>query len=505
MGAEIELKLATSSSGLRAAMALPWLKEMAGENVSREHLTSIYFDTDDLTLRENGVTLRVRKSGRQILQTIKAASAAPIERAEWEAEIDRLRPRLELAHSTALGPLLTGELANDLKPVFETAVQRVVMPLHIGRSEVEVAFDEGCVATADDHVEIAEIEIELKQGDRSDVARIARKLARNIPVTLGVRAKAEWGYALLDGTIDAPVPAAPVTIAPDATLAEAFAVVGFACLRHVAGNEFAVRRGAPEGIHQMRVGLRRLRAALSLFKGMLHGADRDRLKRELKWMTKQLGPAREYNVFIAKTVEPCRAARPEWGELEALAHDLEKHCAQGLANGRRAVDSQRFRGLVLGCALWLLDGEWLNTTDSLIRVMRERPASAFVCQELTRRGRKIIKRGRKLNQLDPKRQHKLRIAAKKVRYGRQFFKSLMLDRPRKAGRKIDCALKNLQKALGSLNDMRVHLELARDYARINSAARKAFAVGYLVGGEDARSGGVLAQALNARRRLKKAA
>jgi CHAD domain-containing protein len=100
--------------------------------------------------------------------------------------------------------------------------------------------------------------------------------------------------------------------------------------------------------------------------------------------------------------------------------------------------------------------------------------------------------------------HKLRIAVKKLRYGRQFFKSLDGGR-RKAGRKIDGALKGLQGALGSLNDMRVHMERARELARANGASRKAFAIGYLAGCEEARARDVLAEALAAGKRLKKAA
>ena len=63
----------------------------------------------------------------------------------------------------------------------------------------------------------------------------------------------------------------------------------------------------------------------------------------------------------------------------------------------------------------------------------------------------------------------------------------------------------MQRALGGLHDMQVHLARAHDYARANSASRKAFAIGYLVGREDAAAGNVLADALAAGKQLKKAA
>jgi CHAD domain-containing protein len=360
------------------------------------------------------------------------------------------------------------------------------------------------VATVDAKLDLAEIEIELKQGDRSEVARLAKKLARSVPVTLSVRAKAELGYALLDGALDAPVFAEPVVMARQATVAEAFVAAGLACLRQIAGNDGAVRQGDPEGIHQMRVGLRRLRAALSLFKEMLHDNEINGLKRELKWLTGQLGPARDYHVFVSKTLAPYRATHADRSELEMLQHDLERALNAGLATARAAVESERFRRLMLDCAIWLLDGGWRDDTDALTRALRERQACAFAQDELARRIRKISKQARKLERLDSRRRHKLRIAVKKVRYGREFFTTFRAD-GRKAGRKLDRTLKVLQSGLGSLNDMRVHLERARDFARAGTAAQKAFAIGCLTGQEEASANDMLANALAAGKRLRKAA
>lgn len=505
METEVELKLVTSKSGLRKALSLPWLKRMAGDNIRTQHLVSVYFDTRGYALRDRGVSLRVRRTGGQLVQTIKTNSPVPMARGEWEAKIDGERPQLELARRTALAPVLTDEIAQQLKPVFETRVERTVIPLHVGHSDVEVALDEGRVATADSSIDLAEIEIELKQGERRDVARLARKLAHAVPVALGARAKAEWGYALMEGTVNAPATAGKVALSPQASSADAFVVIGLACLRQVAGNALSVDHGDGEGIHQMRVGLRRLRAAMSLFKEMLQGRQTERIKGELKWLTAQLGPARDTDVFVSKTVAPYLERHPHDGEFAVLAHDLERQRSMGFARARAAVEGDRFRRILLDCALWLLDGDWRGDNHALKRAMRERPAATFADDALARRHRKVIKRVRRLKRLDAMGRHKLRIAVKKLRYGREFFASLNGGGRRKAGRKIDRALKGLQGALGSLNDMRVHMERARELARANGASRKAFAIGYLAGCEEARAADVLAEALAAGKRLKKVA
>jgi len=173
----------------------------------REHLAPVYFDTRNLALRDHGVSLRVRRNGQRRLQTIKANSTAPIVRGEWEAEIDRDRPNLEMASGTALAPILTDKIAQHLKPMVETRIERTLASLHVGRSEIELAFDVGRVMTTDSSVDIAEIEIELRRGERRDMAQLARRLVKKVryaqecfsslnPDGLGRKARRKIGRAL---------------------------------------------------------------------------------------------------------------------------------------------------------------------------------------------------------------------------------------------------------------------------------------------------------------------
>jgi inorganic triphosphatase YgiF len=501
VGTEIELKLATSKRALHQAMALPWL---ARAEKRKQELTSVYFDTEDFALRKHGVSLRVRRAGERRLQTVKTNSSALIIRGEWETEIDRDQPNLELAEGTPLAPLLRSKLIKQqLQPIFETIVERVSVPLHIHGSDIELAFDQGYVATGHAKLNVAEIELELKKGDPAEAARIARKLAHSIPVALSVRAKAELGYALLDGALDSAAFAQPVAMTRQAGAADAFVAIGFACLRQIAGNQGAVRQGDPEGIHQMRVGLRRLRAALSLFKEMLLDRDVNRLKRELKWLTEQLGPARDTDVFVSETLAAYRDEHASGHDFGLLVRDLERTRDDDFRRARTAVEGDRFRRLLLDCALWLLNGGWRNSVDDLTKALRDQPARAFAQHELARRIRKIGKQAQKLDRLDSRKRHKLRISVKKVRYGREFFETLRPD-GRKPNRKLDRALKKLQNRLGNLNDMRVHLARARSFAIAGPAAEKAFAIGCIIGREETSASDVVADALAAAKRLRKA-
>jgi triphosphatase len=361
MPTEIELKLAASPRALADAVHLPWLRKLANGPLDRKKLVSTYFDTPKFKLRDRGLTLRVRKIGQDRLQTVKLNGGAAPDRKEWEAKISSQKPDLKLAKRTALRPLIGKKLKRSLKPVFETDVSRTIMPVRIGGSQIELALDRGRIEAGARRMPVNEIELELKKGNRADLARLARRLADAVPLAYGARPKADRGYLLVAGKADDPVGATPIVLNPKLAAGEAFSLVGLACLRQVAANEEAVRNGKSEGVHQMRVGLRRLRAAISVFKGILQSAETNDLKRELKWLTEQLGPARDFDVLVSESVEPLREAVPQKQEISLLEAELKQKRDAGFDRARAAVETPRYRDLALETALWLIDGTWRQT------------------------------------------------------------------------------------------------------------------------------------------------
>jgi len=191
MPTEVELKLSASPHALRQGAGLPWLHRLASGPIKRNTVTSVYFDTRKFKLRDNGLTLRIRRIGRKRLQTIKRDGAGASGREEWEEEIAGDAPDFKRAKRTALKPLLTRKLKTSLQPVFETEVRRVAMPLRVGDSDLEVAFDRGTIKAGGSRAAISEIELELKNGSRRDLASIAGRLRKALPVAYGARAKPE--------------------------------------------------------------------------------------------------------------------------------------------------------------------------------------------------------------------------------------------------------------------------------------------------------------------------
>lgn len=497
MAQEIELKLDAAAVQLDRLKRATWLKRYACGAPRLEELISVYYDTDDLALRRHRVVLRIRRIGDQIVQTFKAEdsrSGTGLERLEWECQLERPTLELKHAHKNQTGGFDLKKYARSLKPVFETRVKRCAIPLLYQGSELELAIDRGEIRTGRRRMPIHELEIELKHGKPDDVIAMGREIAQKLRATYGTATKAERGYALRGNEMGSPHRARDLILFKDATAGDAFKVIAMSCLRHFTANRDAVLGGVPEGVHQMRVGLRRLRAALSLFKEMLRGPETTAVNSQLKWLTEELGPARDMEVLVDEAISPMAAKSPVPVAIEVFQKDVERQRDVGMARAQRAVRSERYRKLVLETVLWINGGRWTTTKAALISSRRALPIRRFAAREFNRRTRSTLKKLSRVEKLNPSQRHKLRIAIKKLRYATDFFQSLF-QREKNSLKRFSLVLEDLQSSLGQLNDIRVHGELAKVYAvpkhRRRGAVSDAFAMGELAGEESAKSRSLL--------------
>ncbi|MGA7486105.1 MAG: CHAD domain-containing protein [Xanthobacteraceae bacterium] len=501
---EIEIKFELPPASLPRLKKIPLFRRKKQAKSATE--VSVYFDTDKHKLHRKGMMLRVRRSGDRYVQTIKSTgNSGPFVRDEWENEIEGRAPDLRLARGTALEPLLSGKFRRQLKPVFETRVRRTTYPLNGGKSDIVLTLDKGKIVTGRDSRPLCEIEIELKRGDETDLFNLARELAHLLPAQLGLKSKSERGYELLTGRCEAPVKAAPIDLACGISTRDGFKAIGLACLKQVTGNEPALLAGDPEGVHQMRIGLRRLRAAMSLFADILQDPQTAALKDELQWLTGELAPTREPEVLVTRVVAPVRRRHSQMEGISSLSRDLAHERAAALARAQDAIRSPRFRALMLEIAAWLEVGQWTRPQDDLVRDRGDVAVETSAAAQLTRRFRKIRKRGGKLAQLDARRRHRLRIQAKKLRYASEFFANVFPGRKASKRRKsFLTTLERVQDCLGDLNDIAVHEDrisaIADDRGRgrrRRASPKRAFAAGLLTGREDARLDAVLESANDA--------
>ena len=497
---ELEVKLALAPAHLPALKKLP-LFRAAKAKPARSTEVTVYFDTDKHKLRRSGLMLRVRRRGRRYVQTVKATGNSGVfQRDEWETEIAGKGPNLDKGAGTALEPLLSGKFRQRLKPLFETRVRRTVYPLVDGAHAMALVVDQGTIDAGKRSQPLCEIELELERGTAADLFDVARQISQAVPAQLALKSKSERGYEIADDETERPVKAAPIDLPAATTARDAFRVIGLACLKQIVANEPALVKSDPEGVHQMRVGLRRLRAAMSLFAALLNDAQSEAIKPRLKWLAEELGPARELEVLVNRVVAPIKRSHRRWRGMTALSRELAGRRDAAIARAQEAVKSVRFRALTIDIAAWLEAGLWSHPQDDLVADRGVLPADAFASEQLAQRWRKVRKKGKALARLDAHSRHKLRIHAKKLRYAAEFFAALFPAKRALKRRKLFLrALERLQDELGDLNDIAVHEKriAALGIGRRRSNPNRVFAAGLLTGRENARAEAALAAAADA--------
>lgn len=434
---EVELKLEIGPADAARLRAHPLLAGQSGRSVE---LTSIYYDTEGRTLRKAGYSLRVRQCGDRFAQTVKRqcnGGAGLYDRPEWEQAI--AGPGLcrdALAETPAAALLGGGDKAALLVPLVTSRVERGIWNLVHQGAEIELTLDRGTIEGGGRVEPLCEVELELKRGDPAALMALASALAADFPLRIGVMTKAERGFALADRRLGQVAKAEPVRLAEGMSVAEGFAAIAHACLRHFRLNEPLVdgRRDAA-ALHQARVAMRRLRSALSLFRPVIRDEAFPRLREELGWFTAALGDARNIDVF-AKRLGDDPALAP-WRERLDAARDA------AYARVEEALASHRLRALILDLVAWMELGDWRRGDRA------RRPLARFAAKRLDRGWKKVGKRGKAIAALDPEARHRLRIDVKKLRYAVEFLAGLQPGHHAAFAAKLEA----LQEALGELNDI----------------------------------------------------
>jgi len=228
----------------------------------------------------------------------------------------------------------------------------------------------------------------------------------------------------------------------------------------------------------MRVALRRLRSAFSVFAPLFPADTNASTAAGLKWLAASLGPARDWDVFVTETLPPVYA---EFGEHAALA-TFGQQCSElrraAARRARRTVASRRYQQLVLALARALTAEQWSAEMDEAGHARIGAPVREFASAVLEARYGQVRKRGRKLERLSPAELHRLRIAIKKFRYATDFFAGLYEGKRARATLK---RLARLQDILGAINDAATVGSLVGDVLHGASSRYAAEARGILLG------------------------
>jgi triphosphatase len=462
MVTEIELKLRISPGQLARLKRSALLKEHQVTRPSTRRLYNIYFDTPELELHKSGMALRLRRSGRQWLQTLKGGGSVRAglhQRNEWEVPVTgaaldfSLLTEVGEPQATEWEEHLPKSLRNILKPVFVTDFSRSSRMLSWQGALIELCMDLGVVRTEKSGIPICELELELKSGQPQQLFEMALAILDIVPFELEVISKAEQGYRLISEFVVHPVKAATASFTESDTLAEALRSLIWSSLMHFQSNLSGAKSGDDaEYLHQARVALRRLRVVLRMTEKFRSDQQLAALSTEIAALCVALGRIREWDVFIAQTLQPMCTRMKGNADSQTLLKVSKRQrdvCHAALFCESQLREIQR---LILRFTIWMHGPYWQNQRDMP-------QIGEFATSRLKKLAKRFDRSSQNLDMLNVPRLHELRIIAKKLRYSAEFFSGLYDG---KKARPFLASLSKVQDVLGQINDIAVNHRLLDD-------------------------------------------
>ena len=246
-----------------------------------------------------------------------------------------------------------------------------------------------------------------------------------------------------------PTPA-PLTRSMPADMA--FRTVVEACRREIARHRaILLATDDSEGVHQTRVALRRLRAAFVLFRDLIDDPGLSTIDAQARRLARACGPARDLHVFLTETAPDAPGIVTRMGRKLALRR---------LMQARRALLGEGFAAFNRGLER-MADGCPSSSRETVGDFGRRKLDD---CLSLVRR------RGRGVSKLTAMELHRLRIAAKRLRYAATLLAPAF--EPRTTAEYIK-ATAALQDALGTFNDRAVGKKVLTDIAETGSMRLRA--------------------------------
>jgi CHAD domain-containing protein len=249
-----------------------------------------------------------------------------------------------------------------------------------------------------------------------------------------------------------------IGIDADMSAREAFAPLVNDCLRQIRGNQKKIAHSEQErdGVHHLRVGLRRLQVLVGLYRRNMDGEFARQLLEGLDQLRRICGPARDWDVFLFRTLR--ELGNPLSGDptVRVILRTADELRLERYLALRTALNNREYEESLLRLAIALADESWCKTSfgDGVL----DGPVEQFASAVLRKKYQKLCAIDGECTDLSAEQLHRLRIVGKKLRYTAEFFRGLY---PKKRTTKFIDTLVDLQDWLGSFNDAAVSCQLSR--------------------------------------------
>jgi CHAD domain-containing protein len=250
----------------------------------------------------------------------------------------------------------------------------------------------------------------------------------------------------------------------------------FALVAHqiITRRQQVLEAGDPKGVHELRIGLRRLCSILRTLRPLVASGSLGNFERSARNVARLVGALRNADVLINSIYAPIENVTPNREGFHELARILALRREAKRCEVRTALAGAEWKQLQLYITLWPLT---LAENPAL-----RRPVAKYACTALKKTWNKAFKLGRRIDGLDVDHRHELRKTLKELRYLAEFFSGLFPAR--KAQLFID-RLKRMQDMLGYLNDVQMADQLRVIQERDLDTSQAAGAAGYILGRHEA--------------------
>lgn len=466
---ELEVKLEVGTDVLRRLLEKAALKDMTlGEPATRQ-LRSVYYDTTDHRLRKAKASLRLRWDGEGWVQTLKCGTGLKnglsnpieIEHAVDEQKLDLAKisdPQIQ----PWLADLVSGEL---LQPLFETRIHRNTHMLSWeGIGTAELAVDSGKVEVGTRSQDFSEVELELKSGLSHTLLSVSEKIFEGERIEPSTTSKAGRGYALCApceiSAETGPYPFQKPELSAGMPADKAMSAIGRSAAEQILGNWSRIFTSEdPEVAHQLRVGLRRLRTCLRIFKPYADGPDLHTLSRAARDLGRVVGQLRNADVIIADIVMPAVEDIGMNSRHEALISYLQDAQGEQRRFVRTMLAGEQWTRLKLNCMLFDQAVERAcHNGKSNADGMELGPIAKAALDKCWKH---VKRRGRGFSRHRIEERHDMRKSLKTMRYASDYLMPVYAGpEPKAFFRK----LRKLQNVFGYLNDVAMADELAAKIA-----------------------------------------
>jgi CHAD domain-containing protein len=440
-------------------------------------------------LERSRAALRLQRIGRSWFQCFNvdpSDGVAVLGRFKWALSARGGQLRLAdfpLDEIRSITDVDLASIEDRLRPVFRTRfVRHSVARVTPGGQRFEIAFDQGTIESRNRGLPLREIVFEGFESDLVPMLEQVRALIPALRLELEVSSRAERGYRLADGKRATPIKARHPKLDAKAETAVAISSVIGGCVSQVAANVHGVAISRDPGyLHQLRVGLRRLRSGIRVFSSLASVESTQILVGDLQAQVPALGEARDWDV-VTELLERCAAGVTGEGiDVPPIVHWARRRRARARRMARVITRSSEFQQMLLDALIW---AERARARSLLLDVEPEGPQriGEFALGKIAKLARKTEQLGERCEWSDATARHGVRIRLKRLRYVCEFFAECF---KRKRVRPYLARLEALQDILGELNDITTARRLLQTLGDSDRRIQLAFILGWFSARQDA--------------------